>query len=502
MEAYRVICDPALLADCWKTTVPGVALESPAELASTFGKAASLGDGSSLDDRGLGFTIGSTSAHRVGTCAPALTVTALCEHVDRYTGIVSFRPGAQGQVQIRERQLEGEDCYEDAAWSLELAVGSDSAVLRVAWPVVVRSANLRVSRKNGTVSFSIPKSAAWPPMGGKKLSMEALQLWPPGSAGKERLDLCVQGMFRLGKMMLSMQPSWVPEGHHLGLRNCLHVMFAWLKEQEPACFVVMDPDNGGGPNWTLSISAQRLREAPGGFPVLEVVYNDIDRMQRLLVERRIAIADADIFAYCVGTLESRHVVELHLPAGVIKLLLALLRRCSSLVQPPVWQRSHAEQHPGWVASFLPLVYPEDVPPFEGTVPPTITPRMVPSSKIVARACPPEVVEAPCEQDEAAAEKPPPKLTSGASKGASGTGDALLVASGKVADAAGGLRREILDRGKLPKGAPKACDVCGVVDKKVHRCTVCKAAAYCSRECQKLAWPSHKELCKQSSGGGR
>eukprot|EP00897_Mesotaenium_endlicherianum_P005406 jgi/Mesen1/4894/ME000244S04085 len=533
MEDYGLVGQPALLADCKKLTVPGAALESPTELRGASGKAVSLGDGDSPGVRGSS-TSGGASAPKAGTPAPAVTVTALCEHVDRYTGVVSFRPGAQGQVRISGRQLEGEDCYEDAAWSVEIAVGSGSAMLRVAWPVVARRADLQVSRNRGTVCFTIPKSAVWPPQGAKKLSMEALQPWLKGSAGTERLELCTQGMFSLQEMMLSMQHTWpLEEDGHLVLRNCLLVMLEAVWKQEPAFVCFMDQGTRAlQPK--VSIHVQRVRETAAGFPVLELVFIDHDRMQRLVDDGRVTVRD--FFLRYGAILEHRQAVglaprlELRAHAEQIQLVLALLWKCSSLVQPSAWQRSHAEQRPEWVASFLPLVYPEDVPPFKGTVPPGIVPRMRPMEWDDQAAEPPG-------EPAKSADKPPPKKptgkgktagstpgaaseagtsraangprgkfaagqTSGASKAASGSGDAPLVASGKVADAAEGLRREIQDRGKHVKGAPKACDVCGVVDEKVHRCTACKAAAYCSRECQKLAWPSHKELCKQSSGGGR
>jgi uncharacterized C2H2 Zn-finger protein len=33
-----------------------------------------------------------------------------------------------------------------------------------------------------------------------------------------------------------------------------------------------------------------------------------------------------------------------------------------------------------------------------------------------------------------------------------------------------------------------------------RCGRCQAARYCSRECQKQDWPSHKSVCARLSGG--
>ncbi len=48
---------------------------------------------------------------------------------------------------------------------------------------------------------------------------------------------------------------------------------------------------------------------------------------------------------------------------------------------------------------------------------------------------------------------------------------------------------------------KRCDQCGrsseiVVNLKLQKCSGCKQAAYCSTECQKGHWPSHKAHCKK------
>ncbi len=45
-----------------------------------------------------------------------------------------------------------------------------------------------------------------------------------------------------------------------------------------------------------------------------------------------------------------------------------------------------------------------------------------------------------------------------------------------------------------------CGGCGAELKSTERrksCSACKLARYCSAECQKIAWPTHKELCKEA-----
>ncbi len=40
---------------------------------------------------------------------------------------------------------------------------------------------------------------------------------------------------------------------------------------------------------------------------------------------------------------------------------------------------------------------------------------------------------------------------------------------------------------------QSCDVCGAGNCK-RRCGRCREAYYCSEECQRSAWPAHKEAC--------
>ena len=47
-----------------------------------------------------------------------------------------------------------------------------------------------------------------------------------------------------------------------------------------------------------------------------------------------------------------------------------------------------------------------------------------------------------------------------------------------------------------EGFKNKCDYCGRTDLKCFRCSGCESARYCSRKCQKKAWPNHKELCSR------
>jgi len=45
---------------------------------------------------------------------------------------------------------------------------------------------------------------------------------------------------------------------------------------------------------------------------------------------------------------------------------------------------------------------------------------------------------------------------------------------------------------------KTCDQCHAPSEKLSRCSRCRDAAYCSRECQKAAWKLHKRLCGKTT----
>eukprot|EP01136_Pigoraptor_vietnamica_P036606 Opistho-1_new@103421 len=40
----------------------------------------------------------------------------------------------------------------------------------------------------------------------------------------------------------------------------------------------------------------------------------------------------------------------------------------------------------------------------------------------------------------------------------------------------------------------ACAACGKGDVKLLKCGACLVVRYCSRECQKAAWPQHRQAC--------
>ena len=42
-----------------------------------------------------------------------------------------------------------------------------------------------------------------------------------------------------------------------------------------------------------------------------------------------------------------------------------------------------------------------------------------------------------------------------------------------------------------------CSVCNKTLTRLLKCSVCKKATYCSKECQRTAWPVHKLLCLAS-----
>lgn len=58
----------------------------------------------------------------------------------------------------------------------------------------------------------------------------------------------------------------------------------------------------------------------------------------------------------------------------------------------------------------------------------------------------------------------------------------------------GKERAAMERVVARTAAAATCDACGLPSPMLKRCSGCGAARYCSRECQKRAWPAHKASC--------
>ena len=52
----------------------------------------------------------------------------------------------------------------------------------------------------------------------------------------------------------------------------------------------------------------------------------------------------------------------------------------------------------------------------------------------------------------------------------------------------------LDRALNDQTVRLTCDGCGKPGLCLKQCSACRIARYCSRECQKRAWPEHKAAC--------
>lgn len=44
-------------------------------------------------------------------------------------------------------------------------------------------------------------------------------------------------------------------------------------------------------------------------------------------------------------------------------------------------------------------------------------------------------------------------------------------------------------------AGHGCEQCGEKPKKLYRCAGCRFIFYCGQKCQRAAWPSHQEQCR-------
>lgn len=54
--------------------------------------------------------------------------------------------------------------------------------------------------------------------------------------------------------------------------------------------------------------------------------------------------------------------------------------------------------------------------------------------------------------------------------------------------------------QAPDSEKKKCAKCGKVDEAIKNCSRCLQVGYCGPECQKLDWPSHKQVCVKKPSG--
>ena len=112
----------------------------------------------------------------------------------------------------------------------------------------------------------------------------------------------------------------------------------------------------------------------------------------------------------------------------------------------------------------------------------------------SRQYPPPAADTP-EQGVAEAE---PELAPEPSSGAEPAPDAAAGAAGGASTEAAGLPGTVGERQAEPA---RVCCACAAVLPKGQgkRCSACKQVWFCGRECQKRAWPQHKDACRLAQG---
>ena len=61
-----------------------------------------------------------------------------------------------------------------------------------------------------------------------------------------------------------------------------------------------------------------------------------------------------------------------------------------------------------------------------------------------------------------------------------------------------LSRQILDVNLHCRVKATLCSNCSKEGGTLSKCSACKRASYCSKECQKQHWNEHKKTCKKYS----
>ena len=66
--------------------------------------------------------------------------------------------------------------------------------------------------------------------------------------------------------------------------------------------------------------------------------------------------------------------------------------------------------------------------------------------------------------------------------------------GKAGDEAEDEDEDESEEVKLLCAVGDTCELCGAWN-SIHRCSLCRTAKYCSKECQARHWEDHKDYCK-------
>eukprot|EP00897_Mesotaenium_endlicherianum_P008438 jgi/Mesen1/7622/ME000004S07898 len=472
------------------------------------------------------------AAEALSTAPPAaafLRVSCLSEYADCYRGTVSFAPGAQGEVRI-VRGEGGQELmalhmrpYDPAVWCPCVFLGSESVTLRLACPVLLGGAALRVSRRRGTISCTLPKAPFWPPAGGRWIDCTAMPTWHCDD-DVESVILYRQFRLQYSPRELRAGPLLRPLGAQPGrrvvddVRQLAGTIIKWCPEHND--FYLRFSGGGGQPAAELYVWPLAILRGCHGAPCMVVQYFDRRNVERLAHEWAsrppFAVAAEALAAAAFEFASPRDggcVLDCEPGAleAIRRLLLWNARPAGTgRLQLKPGQDQERERGGGpeddsiGVISFLPLVFP-DAASASGAAEESVLLRPAElafgGAELLRRARAGSSEER--HHGEArvlggakkGSARGTPRSTSAAEGTGTGAGKDREEKNGK--EKGEGEREEKGGHGKDSLALlVKVCATCGKTGGSVHRCSRCKGPAYCSKECQKLDWPQHKQHCNK------
>eukprot|EP00897_Mesotaenium_endlicherianum_P003798 jgi/Mesen1/3446/ME000194S02593 len=454
----------------------------------------------------------------------ALRVSCLSEYVDCYRGTVGFAPGAQGEVELRQVQseLDSSAAWGTPAWCADVVLGREKVTLRLAWPVLLSDATLRVARERGAIAFTLPKAPFWPPAGGKLLDLDALPRWPIYSRTNPLGNVHDYLRLQYTVKEVAVLKERETQNAHRGLIDDVRLfgkrfMNAFYNDKRDKLALRVRGETEAG----LLMHVRALKQAPGGALCVPLLFCEMEAPRGPMISENAAgDSECTLIVEAPRTLPPGTLV-LNCTAGALAALRRLLMWNACLVEP-LRGEGAGPSSSGYTCSFVSLAFPATqscvlpVRPEEAVKEVPSGAGEVANGESRSETCGVGADRGPNTSARAGAAPASVSSNGRSTEEGEGSQPSLGRAGGETAARAEGLKGgkaevkkarekvEETDEGVHPNGSPaatpKVCVSCGATGDSVRRCSRCKGRGYCSKACQKLDWPQHKPHCRPPAAG--